>query len=282
MSSSAALRPKETRAIAYRSRGFSHGAITRLMSPGDLGQILKPFVFLDLFDNRGDAFPAFGLHPHSGLATLTYVAEGSVSYEDTNGAAGILEAGGVEWMRAGKGVWHSGGAGKPGRTRGFQLWIALPPHLELGPSESLYQGDGDIPEAGPARVLLGEYEGARSAIAAPSPVNYLAVALKAGKHWRYQPPEGHTVLWLAMGKGSVYAPEILKHGQIAAFEPGEAPVDFMATEDAEFVIGSAVPHPHDLALGYYSVHTSYAALQAGEDEIQNIRRRLVEAGRLRG
>jgi redox-sensitive bicupin YhaK (pirin superfamily) len=41
--------------------------------------------------------------------------------------------------RAGKGVWHAGGAGDPGRTRGFQLWVALPPHLELGPSESFYR-----------------------------------------------------------------------------------------------------------------------------------------------
>ena len=104
MSSAAALVPEPSRAILYRSRGRRHGFITRLMSPGDLGEILKPFVFLDLFDNRGEAFPTFGLHPHSGLATLTYVAEGSVSYEDTNGATGILRAGGVEWMRAGKGV----------------------------------------------------------------------------------------------------------------------------------------------------------------------------------
>jgi redox-sensitive bicupin YhaK (pirin superfamily) len=93
------------------------------MSPGDLGEILKPFVFLHLFDNQGDRFPTFGLHPHSGPATLTYLAEGSVSYEDTNGAAGVLRAGGFEWMRAGKGVWHSGGAGDPGVTRGFQLWV---------------------------------------------------------------------------------------------------------------------------------------------------------------
>src|ERR1700739_1644483 len=94
----------QARPIVYLSRGRSHGYITRLMSPGDLGEILKPFVFLDLFDNRGDRFPTFGLHPHSGLATLTYVAEGSVSYEDTNGATGVLRAGGVEWMRAGKGA----------------------------------------------------------------------------------------------------------------------------------------------------------------------------------
>jgi redox-sensitive bicupin YhaK (pirin superfamily) len=250
------------------------------MSPGDLGKILKPFVFLDLFDNRGETFPSFGLHPHSGLATLTYLAEGSVSYEDTNGATGVLRAGGVEWMRAGKGVWHAGSAGDPGVTRGFQLWIALPPNLELGPSESLYQGAADIPEAGPARVLLGQYDGATSAIAAPAPINYLAVALKAGERWRYQPPKGHSVFWLAMGKGRLGAPDALEHGEIAVFEPGEAAVDFVAAEDAEFVIGSALPHPHDLVLGYYSVHSSAEALRAGEARIQAIRHGLVEQGRL--
>jgi redox-sensitive bicupin YhaK (pirin superfamily) len=276
----ATLAPEQTRAVVHRSHGRGHGFVTRLMSPGDLGEVLKPFVFLDLFDNRGETFPTFGLHPHSGLATLTYVAEGSVSYEDTNGATGVLRAGGVEWMRAGKGVWHAGGAGDPGLTRGFQLWIALPPDLELGLSESLYQGAADIPKAGPARVLLGEYDGAKSAIAAPSPINYLAVALKAGERWRYQPPKGHSVLWLAMGKGRLRAPDALEHGEIVVFEPGEAAIDFVAAEDSEFVIGSAVPHPHDLVLGYYSVHTSAKALKAGEAQIQAIRHGLVEQGRL--
>ena len=167
--------------IARRTRGQSHGPITRLMSPSDFGRLLKPFVFLDLIDNQGKPFSGFGLHPHSGIATLTYVAEGSVRYEDTNGATGLLRAGGIEWMRAGGGVWHGGGAGEPGRTRGFQLWIALPPELELGPSESVYLAPEVIPQDGPARVLLGSYGTATSAIKTPSPMNYLAVRLKAGE-----------------------------------------------------------------------------------------------------
>lgn len=97
----------------------------------------------------GKPFTGFGLHPHSGIATLTYVAEGNVSYEDTNGATGLLPAGGLEWMRAGAGVWHGGGASEPGRTRGFQLSIALPPEQELGPSESIYQAPEVIPAMGP-------------------------------------------------------------------------------------------------------------------------------------
>src|SRR5260370_18223061 len=120
--------------IARRTRGQNHGPITRLMSPSDFGRLLKPFVFLDLIDNQGKPFSGFRLHPHSGIATLTYVAEGSVRYEDTNGATGLLRAGGLEWMRAGGGVCHGGGAGEPGLTRGFQLWIALPPTLHLRPS----------------------------------------------------------------------------------------------------------------------------------------------------
>jgi redox-sensitive bicupin YhaK (pirin superfamily) len=183
--------------IARRTRGQNHGPITRLMSPSDFGRLLKPFVFLDRFDTQGNAFSGFGLHPHSGIATLTYVAEGSVSYQDTNGATGLLPAGGIEWMRAGGGVWHGGGTGESGRTRGFQLWIALPPELELGPSESVYLSPDVIPHDGPARVLLGSYGTATSAIKAPSPMNYLAVHLKAGEHWSYQLPAGHTVLWTA-------------------------------------------------------------------------------------
>src|SRR5437868_8452935 len=109
MSIAARLAPSSPRQIVHRTRGNSHGFVTRLMSPGDLGEVLKPFVFLDLFDNGGRTFPQFGLHPHSGIATLTYVTEGSVSYRDTNGASGVLHAGGIEWMQAGKGAWHSGG-----------------------------------------------------------------------------------------------------------------------------------------------------------------------------
>src|SRR5438445_7267894 len=72
--------------VARRTRGQNHGPITRLMSPSDFGRLLKPFVFLDLFDNQGKSFSGFGLHPHSGIATLTYVAEGTVSYEATTEA----------------------------------------------------------------------------------------------------------------------------------------------------------------------------------------------------
>jgi redox-sensitive bicupin YhaK (pirin superfamily) len=250
------------------------------MSPSDFGRLLKPFVFLDLIDNQGKPFSGFGLHPHSGIATLTYIAEGSVRYEDTNGATGLLPAGGVEWMRAGGGVWHGGGAGEPGRTRGFQLWIALPPELELGPSQSVYLAPEVIPHDGPARVLLGTFGTATSSIRAPSPMNYLAVRLKAGERWSYQPPAGHTVLWTAVGWGSLLVPDELQQGELVAFRPSSDAIEFEAESEAEFVLGSAVPHDYDLVLGSHSVHTRTQALREAEARISTIRMNLIQQGRL--
>src|SRR5467141_600467 len=229
------------RRLARRTHGQNHGLVTRLMSPSDFGEILKPFVFLDLFDHQGAPFNG-GIHPHSGIATLSYVIEGAVSFIDPDNVRGTLPAGGVEWMQAGRGMWHGGGLDKAGRTRGFQLWIALPRALELGPTISIYQGPEDVPQDGPARVLLGRYGSASNAIASPSPINYLAVRLRAGERWRYQPPAGHTVLWAAVASGVLSAPDNLRPGELAAFEPSSEAVEFVARTDTEFVLGSAAPH----------------------------------------
>src|SRR6266404_4095219 len=271
--------PRSRRAIARRTRGRKHGPVTRLMSPSDFGEILKPFVFLDLFDHEGPAFNG-PLHPHSGIATVTYVAEGAVSYIDPDNVRGTLPAGGVEWMQAGRGMWHGGGLDHAGRTRGFQLWIALPPELELGSTISIYQAPEDVPQDGPARVLLGSYGSASSAIVSPSPINYLAVRLKAGERWRYEPPTDHTVLWTAVASGTISVPDELRQGDLVAFEPSSEAVEFEARTDAEFVLGSAVPHEYDLVLGSHSVHTTPAALRDAQAHLSAIRTRLVQEGRL--
>src|SRR5215471_16205440 len=113
------------RKIVYRTRGRTHGSITRLVSPSDLGQLIKPFVFLDLaaFDGRLAPTPmGFGWHPHSGIATVTVMLEGGIRFAETTGREGGLPAGGVEWMRASNGVWHTGEP-EPGPVRAFQLWV---------------------------------------------------------------------------------------------------------------------------------------------------------------
>src|ERR1700685_3069794 len=132
MSASLSSVEKAIRPTVLRTRGHSHGPITRLVSPGDVGELIKPFVFLDHFDADPADAPAFGYHHHSGIATLTLILSGEACYKETTDREGVIETGGVEWMRAGSGVWHTGGMSGTARTKGFQLWVAMPPALGLG------------------------------------------------------------------------------------------------------------------------------------------------------
>lgn len=269
------------RAIVFRTRGSSHGPITRLVSPSDVGELIKPFVFLDAFATMPGNGPQFGWHPHSGIATLTVLLEGQVGYEETTGVKGVLNAGGVEWMRAAAGVWHTGTMNGRERVKGFQLWLALPPELENGAPQSRYLSNEEVPVDGPARVVLGRYGDAVSAIPAPAGMNYLDVRLKAGERWRYQPPQGHTVAWVAVHEGVLLTPQAVPASELAVFDRSDAAIEFEAQGDTGFVLGSAMPHPHELVLGYYSVHTSRAALDQGEREIDRIGQQLRADGRLR-
>jgi redox-sensitive bicupin YhaK (pirin superfamily) len=280
-SSSTSSTTIQPRAIVHRTRGSVHGPITRLVSPGDLGQLLKPFVFLDLFSMQPDAKrQSFGMHPHSGIATLTFMIAGEVAYEDTTGKKGVLPAGGVEWMRAGNGVWHTGSPIGEGPMLGFQLWVALPASEENAPAQSLYLAPSQVPREGPARVLLGRYGAAKSAIPAPADMTYIAVLLKDGERWRYTPPAGHTVAWLAVNQGRLEAGSDVSGGELAVFEESTQAIDFVAQGETSFVLGSAVKHPHDLVTGYYSVHTTQQALDQGEAEIKRIGANLRRDGRL--
>jgi redox-sensitive bicupin YhaK (pirin superfamily) len=272
------------RAIVHHTRGSTHGPITRLFSPGDLGLQLKPFIFLDLLESpAGSQMPQFGMHPHSGIATLTYLIDGRGTYEDTtgeHGERGILPTGGVEWMMAGGGVWHRGGPADSQRVLGFQLWVAMPPELELANAYSRYLDPKDIPHAGAARVLLGSYQGLASPIPAPSDMTYLGVHLKAGQAWRFEQPAAHSLAWAAIGEGALRTPHALRTGDMVVFDQTSQAIEFEALEDTVFVIGSAVPHPHEMHMGSYSVHTSAEALQRGERGIRERGQLLRQQGRM--
>lgn len=268
------------RAIIHRTRGHAGGPITRLASPSDLGELIKPFVFLDRFEFAGGHPPPsldLGWHPHSGIATVTVLLEGTLRYAETTGQQGTLTAGSVEWMRAGAGVWHTGTTASD-RVRGFQLWVALPPELENAPSASHYVMPDGVPVEGPARVILGALGKARSPIASP-PMNYLAVSLKAGERWSYEPPAGHDVGWIAVMDGGLRAPEHVGAGELVIFDASQRALSLVAAGDTRFVLGSAAKHRHQLVLGNYSVHTSAEALRRGELEIRRIGRELRAEGK---
>lgn len=259
---------KERRIVA-RTSGQRHGPITRLMSPGDLGQLLKPFIFLDYVEAEGTG-PRFGFHPHSGIATLTLPLTFDIEHTTSTGQVDIVRQGGVEWVVAGSGIWHKAQPVNGARMLAFQTWFALPPSHELAQPSAMFIQPQDVPRAGPVTLLLGSFENMSSKIDAPFDACYLWVQLQAGESWAYQPSSQHDMAWTfaQSGKLSVHGQVLTR--ELAVFEEGHDALHFQALSDCAFLVGSAAKLPQELSLGNYSVHSSPEALAAGEQRIKEI------------
>jgi redox-sensitive bicupin YhaK (pirin superfamily) len=251
------------RDVVARTRGRRQGPITRLVSPTDLGEVLKPFVFLDYFELDASGGFGFNAHPHSGIATHTTFLDGALDYGDSTGKTGSMARGSIEWMQAGSGVWHWGRPQTATSSRGYQLWVALPPELELTPARSTYSDADRIAGDGRVRALIGDYGDLRSPIPTPLSMTYLHVRLADGERWVYNPNHDHDVAWLAVNQGRLHTAATTLEQELAVFAEGNAPIEIRAEGPAEFVIGSARKHPHHLVLGPSSVHTSDDALRQG-------------------
>ena len=273
------------RSITTRTPGRRHGPITRLMSPGDIGQLTKPFIFLDYVEAPGGGGPNFGFHPHSGIVTLTYPLSFDIQHEISSGQVDVVRQGGIEWMAAGRGIWHRAQpvpADPPTQTlQGFQIWFALPPSHELAPASALFLQPEQVPTAGPVRVLLGAYGDAVSPIAAPWDLNYLWINLKDGERWHYQPPATHQAAWAFAQRGRLHVAGAQLVRELAVFEDSNAGLDFQAEGDCAFLLGSAAPHSHELVLGPYSVHSCNEALAIGVRHIAELGQQLQQQGKLR-
>jgi redox-sensitive bicupin YhaK (pirin superfamily) len=269
------------RGIRLRTRGSRHGFIRRMVSPGDLGEAIKPFVFLDQI--KGEVRPGMGFpfHPHSGIATLTYVRDADGTYEDTTGKSGVLRAGGLEWMMSGGGVWHRGGV-LPNTTHlhGFQLWVAMPPSHEEAPAESHYIPPEEVPLVENVRVLLGGYGGRRSPVPAPASMTYLDAHLRDGERWTYTPPADHRTAWCFVHEGTARVAGTELTDTLAVFDEGDGAITFEARGETRVLIGSAAPHGHPLVLGTSSVHTDMAALERSLGRIREIGAGLRREGRV--
>lgn len=271
------------RRIELRTRGSRHGFIRRMVSPGDLGELIKPFVFLDHISSEVRPGMGFGYHPHSGIATVSYLLDADATYEDTTGKSGVLRAGGVEWMMSGGGVWHRAGVleGSAPHVTGFQLWVALPPSHEESTAESLYVAPGDVPEIDGVRVMLGQYRGATSPVPVPNKMTYLDVKLRADQRWVHAPPPSHDVAWVFVHQGVAMVQGQRTTDTLVVLERGHGPIDVLAQDGpARILVGTAQRHPHELVLGTSSVHTTRAPLERslrriGEQGLELRRRGLV-------
>ena len=111
--------------------------------------MLDPFLLLDVIhsDRPGDYRFGFPEHPHRGFETVTYLLAGRMRHKDSAGHEGVVEAGGVQWMTAGRGIVHSEMPEQAeGLLHGFQLWVNLPAAHKMDPPRYQEYPPDAVPE----------------------------------------------------------------------------------------------------------------------------------------
>jgi redox-sensitive bicupin YhaK (pirin superfamily) len=173
--------------------------LTRVIGTHQMLQ-LDPFLLLDDFrsDNPDDYIGGFPPHPHRGFETVTYLLAGQVAHKDNAGHAGVLKAGGVQWMTAGRGVVHSEmPQQEQGLLAGFQLWVNLPAsHKMVEPRYQEFDAASIPHEEREQGVLLRVVAGETSrgtqgpVCELTTPVSYFDISMPAGSRFAESLPEG--------------------------------------------------------------------------------------------
>jgi quercetin 2,3-dioxygenase len=210
-----------------------------------------PWVFLDHFGPYR-AVPGedgVGPHPHAGIETVTYLLSGANEHRDSAGHHGIVGAGGVQWMTAGRGIIHAERAAGDGSEplHGIQLWTSLPRALKQAAPDYQRIDAAAIPRvdrAGVAvRVVAGSYESVEGPARTRMPTFLWHVTLAPGARLASTLPAGYeAAVYVFAGTADVDAGTKVGAGRLAVWADGAEPIALANTGSAPLeamVLGGA-------------------------------------------
>lgn len=162
---------KSVRTVTPQRNSPTH-KVGLVLEPGNWEEY-DPFLLLaeDWF-HQG----TFGLHPHRGIETVTYVIEGNLEHFDNKAGKGKLASGDVQWMTAGRGVIHKEDPAQGEEVHSLQLWVNLPSELKM--IEPRYQNlrSEDMPVKEVEGAIIRVFSGAIGDITAPT-LNYVPITM---------------------------------------------------------------------------------------------------------
>lgn len=110
--------------------GGPRGMTVRRTLPARQTSLIGAWCFVDHFgpDEVGaSGGMSVARHPHTGLATVSWLFEGAITHRDSIGSHSLVRPGDVDLMVAGSGITHSEFSTNDTTVlHGVQLWYALP------------------------------------------------------------------------------------------------------------------------------------------------------------
>ena len=244
---------------------------------------MSPFLLLDYapvhyFPPNNGAPRGVGPHPHRGIETVTIAYKGKVEHNDSTGAGGIIEEGGVQWMTSGSGILHKeyhekNFSKKGGEMQMVQLWVNLPTKDKMTTPKYQNLNNKDLSKvelennAGSIDIIAGEYEDHKGPAASFSPLSLFNVKLKKGKGTSFSFNENHnTGLLIIKGSVTVNNSEKAPTNHFVLFKNKGKEFTLRADEDATILVLSGEPIDEPIAsYGPFVMNTNEEIKQTIDD-----------------
>ncbi len=218
-------------------------------------------------------------HPHRGIATVSYIIKGTVEHFDSAGNHGILQDGGIQWMKAGNGIIHDeiihpNTNSQTSKQLGMQFWINLPAKNKIEKPDYMVIQTKDIPEIilpnnkGKIKVLIGKLDAIESIIPTYSDIFLYHLELKSGKsHTFTVKKDNESALTLIKGKAVVNNNDIPANELLVFDKKGET-IEIVnnSNEDIDVILFGGEPYTETIAFGGpYVMNSQVEIAQANTD-----------------
>lgn len=241
---------------------------------------IDPFIFLNhhglqTYPKNNNGLP-FGPHPHRGMETVTFILEGDIMHKDSGGHESVIDAGGIQWMTAGKGLIHAEVSSKKFKKEGgdleiLQLWLNLPARLKM--TEPRYLGlqkdqitHFNLDDKVNVQLITGSWGKNIGSFDSLWPIFLSTIFIdQGGKLSKDIPMDENVFFYVVRGKVKVMGTEIPFRNLIEFNNDGES-IAVEATEDAIIILGHAKPFNEPLvAQGPFVMNTQEEIRQAYQD-----------------
>lgn len=242
---------------------------------------MDPFLLIDHHGPSGYApgsvAPKLGAHPHRGFETVTFIVQGALRHQDSTGLESVVQAGGVQWMTAGSGLYHDESLpaefmASGGTSEVIQLWLNLPPALKMvAPRYQAAQATDLVHVAtesdGVDLAVVAGVQGDRCGPLEPVTGAMVSVVTAASGAWISLPvPDDRTAL-LYVVSGRITADGVASGARtLLDYSSGSGSIDVVADEDASLVFCHAAPIDAPIAAeGPFVMNTREQIEQAFDD-----------------
>jgi quercetin 2,3-dioxygenase len=211
----------------------------------------SPFILM-VEDRIGDV-GEYGVHAHRGFITVTLILDGEMEHVEScsNMSAGVLAAGDVQWMTAGRGIRHGGRpvSGRP--VHSLQLWLNLPSAQKLSAAASSVQRSSDTTllggDSAVVRLYAGRFDDAVRPFRSAWPMTLMDIRLQQGGETAISLDAGERAFLYVM-EGEIllggHAKQSVLGGETAWFEApaaGAQCIEFSGGMASRLVYGAAQP-----------------------------------------